>query len=71
MTLHYNGKKRFIECDHCPETTDEFDKDDFDILIATAREQGWDIRPGRDGYDHKCPGCKADRVGAQRRLLGL
>ncbi len=71
MSIIKNGRERAIECDECPETTDEFDKDDFAQMVATAKADGWQIEPTGDGYSHRCPDCRVgDRLAAARAKFG-
>lgn len=60
----YSGKRQLV-CDTCGEGMLKdngkpalYDRDEFDIMISDAREQGWDITKAADGkYEHTCPDC--------------
>lgn len=72
MTIIADGRERAIECDECPEMTDPFDKSDFDLMVQTAKNDGWLIRFADGEWSHTCPSCKAgDRLAAARAKFGL
>lgn len=60
-------------CDGCDDPLGrEFEPDEFPVMIAHAKTEGWKIRPdGQGGYSHHCPGCQDDPVTAAKALLGL
>lgn len=62
-----------IACDTCGEGTgQQFTDDDFTRMVSEAKQDGWKISPdGEGGWTHHCPGCKSDRLAAQKRLLGF
>jgi hypothetical protein len=59
MSILSDGRERAIECDQCPETTQPMDRDDFETLISTAKNDGWLIRLENGEYVHTCSGCRA------------
>lgn len=64
--------KVHIECDNCGKTTDdEYDLDDFEVMIREAKTAGWQIRPGPNGWTHRCPACSSSGLDRQRKLLGF
>ena len=51
------GNEQFLECEECPETTDSYDRDEFDEMIRAAKEAGWSIQQEGSSWTHKCPDC--------------
>lgn len=71
MTILTDRRDRQLECDRCPETTPVYDKDDFDIMIAEAKDQGWEISRSSAGWRHLCRSCRSgERLDRAKRLLG-
>lgn len=67
MTIKIKAGKMHVECDDCGETmktlngkrTQEYDREDFDILIEDLRDNGWVYERGADGkYTHTCFDCQ-------------
>lgn len=59
-----------LECDECPETTDEYAWDEFNQMIRDAKADGWSIKPARDGWSHTCPACYGEsRLDRARRMF--
>lgn len=60
----HQGKKQLV-CDSCGEGHVQpngkpalYQRDEFDVMIADAKEQGWLIVRATDGkYEHTCPDC--------------
>jgi hypothetical protein len=50
-------------CDECgdPLRGRVYDSDDFDILIADAKAEGWRITKEDREWVHYCPDCRSDR----------
>lgn len=63
-----DGRERALECEDCPEQTDPFDKDDFKLMIETARKDGWRIVMIMGEWKHYCPDCFAGYVKAKAGL---
>lgn len=64
MSIERSKGKIGMNCDSCGDelkrndTQVLHDKDDFDILIADARDEGWDITKTKSGvWEHTCPDC--------------
>lgn len=71
MTILKDGRDRQLECEECAETTEVYDKDDFDLMIADAKRAGWTIRLSGSSYTHTCSGCsRGSKLARQRALLG-
>ena len=67
MSVHYDEGRVFLECEDCPETTDPYGRDDFEVMIADAKAAGWSIYLAGHRWEHKCPTCKhGDRLAAAR-----
>ena len=75
MTINRDGRDIELECDSCPTTTEVFDTNDFEIMIAAAKSDGWEIAPSpeaRGGYSHLCPSCQGgSRVQRAKDLFGF
>ena len=71
MTVLQDGRERMLECEACPATTDPFDRDDFEQMIRTARDDGWLIKTDAKGvWTHTCPDCKSgDRLARAQALF--
>lgn len=70
MAVLTDGRERALECDECPETTTPMDKNDFEVMVASVKSDGWEIRFNGTEYTHKCPGCRSsDRLAAAQRLF--
>jgi hypothetical protein len=63
---------RTVQCDECGDTlSEDFDLDDFLVMVGFAKQEGWTIRPdGHGGWMHRCPDCRPSSLAEQRRLLG-
>lgn len=71
MTIHKDGRQQQIECEECTTTTDLYDHDDFDRMIAAAKKAGWKIEIAGGEWVHTCPACRGgDRLARQRALFG-
>lgn len=72
MAILKSQRYRQIECDECGSTTDEYDEDDFQIMVQTAKEGGWKIdQDGSGAWTHLCPDCRSGgRLAAAQRLFG-
>lgn len=71
MSLMRDGSRQYLECEDCTETTDEFEREDFELLIATAKDAGWQMRQdGRGTWLHHCPSC-SDRGSRLARAQAL
>lgn len=75
MTIQRDGREMEIECDSCPNTTDTYDKNDFNTMVAVAKDDGWEIKPdpsAQGGYSHTCPSCReGSRLQRARDLFGV
>lgn len=75
MTTIRDGRRIAFECEDCSAVTEDFDSSEFDELRASARKDGWKIKPDSScegGYAHYCPEHSGlSRVDVQRKLLGL
>lgn len=58
MSIERNGRAQQMVCDNCSDTGEEFDRDDFALMIAREQRHGWTIRKVRDEWEHYCPNCK-------------
>lgn len=57
MKAYKYGKIQLI-CDECENNeTDLQDKDDFDVLIDEAKQDGWLITKDDGKWKHICPRC--------------
>jgi Fe2+ or Zn2+ uptake regulation protein len=59
MSIIKDGRERQLECDGCPATTDPFDHEDFQLMIDTAKRDGWQITSQNGEWSHICPDCKS------------
>jgi hypothetical protein len=57
-----NHGKICLVCDDCQDTTDDYDGDEFALMIRDAKNDGWLItRDDKTGeYSHMCPDCVDD-----------
>lgn len=56
--IERQGKQRTLMCDVCGETFDQVDQSAFSQMVASAKEQGWSVKPDSEGtYTHSCPKC--------------
>lgn len=51
-------RDQFIACDSCSAYTEPYDHDDFNRMIADAKENGWRIRLRGGEWGHTCPNCQ-------------
>lgn len=70
MSIERDGKQRMISCDHCGNTLELFEEDEFNEMIADAKEKGWRIRCEDPGWTHICPAHHETALERARRLLG-
>lgn len=74
MSINYHGNWRSLECDECGEELEEFEKDDFDVMIADAKAKDWTINNDCGTWHHFCPSCvlgQGNKVDNARALFGL
>lgn len=64
-----------FRCDHCTNTSDDYNLDDFQAAVDDIKESGWKVRRderAEGGWSHVCPDHSgAGRVAEHRRLLGM
>lgn len=46
-----------LVCDTCEADGKTYDTDDFNRMIADAKEAGWRITIEKGEWTHKCPAC--------------
>lgn len=59
MSIERYGGETTLQCDGCPDTYGPYMDDDFDVLIADARSDGWAVYKDRNGWNHRCPNCRS------------
>lgn len=59
MSIIRDTHTQYIICDEvkCRNETDEFERDEFQLMIDVAKETGWYIHKEGDEWQHTCPDC--------------
>jgi Fe2+ or Zn2+ uptake regulation protein len=63
------GSERTLACDGCGDVFDTVHRDDFESMIAEAREVAWTIAAISGKFTHQCPDCRPSRLEAARRMF--
>lgn len=62
MSVENDHRDIYLSCDakRCNETTEPYDRDEFNMMIYEAKRAGWKIENRRGQYFHTCPACAED-----------
>lgn len=72
MTILRDSGRAALECEECSETTETFARDEFNEMIESAKDAGWEIRQGSNGeWEHRCPGCSGGGGGRLARARAM
>lgn len=69
MTIIRERGRQHIACDSCPAAQPRtYGIDDFDIMLADAREEGWKATRSAGEWQHTCPDCRETHQPARTLL---
>ena len=61
MTIERHASRQQICCDTCPASQARtYGQDEFDVMRADAKEEGWAFEKDRGEWQHTCPDCVQD-----------
>lgn len=72
MSIERQHGEQCLICEECDDNLEFFAKDEFLTMLADGKAKGWQITKNDDGeWEHRCPGCKPNRVSDARKMFGL